>query len=137
MPSFLLAPFNLAFHLLTPAYAIPIRRVSYMLRKYSLYKAAHRLARRIGYGTYSLKVLLFQLQHKALVYALFIGVDLLRSALIHVAPTLARFCPVLSYYALDLLDAFIDASAAELERSALLNDASSWAEYSHGGSALI
>ena len=91
MPSFLLAPFNLAFHLLTPAYAIPIRRVSSMLRKYSLYKAAHRLARRVGYGMYSLKVLLFQLQHKALVYALFIGVDLLRPALIHVAPTLALF----------------------------------------------
>ncbi len=40
-------------------------------------------------------------------------------------------------HALDLLDAFIDASATELERSALLNGASSWAEYSHGGSALI
>ena len=40
-------------------------------------------------------------------------------------------------YALDLPDAFIDASATELERSALLNGASSWAEYSHGGSALI
>lgn len=83
MPAFLLTPFNLAFYLLTPAYAIPIRRVSYMLRKYSLYKAAHRLARR---GTYSLKVLLFQLQHKALVYALFIGINLLRPALIHVPP---------------------------------------------------
>nr|DAN34665.1 MAG TPA: hypothetical protein [Caudoviricetes sp.] len=40
-------------------------------------------------------------------------------------------------YALDLLDAFTDDAAAELDRSALLNGASSWTEYSYGGSALI
>ena len=39
-------------------------------------------------------------------------------------------------YALNLQDAFIDASAVDLEHSALLNGASSWAEYSYGGSAL-
>ena len=40
-------------------------------------------------------------------------------------------------YALDLLDASADSSAAELDRSSLLNGASSWTEYSYGGSALI
>lgn len=40
-------------------------------------------------------------------------------------------------YALDLLDASADSSAAELDRSPLLNGASSWTEYSYGGSALI
>lgn len=40
-------------------------------------------------------------------------------------------------YALDLLDAFTDDAAAELDRSALLNGASSRTEYSYGGSALI
>ena len=39
-------------------------------------------------------------------------------------------------YALNLQDAFIDASAVDLEHSALLNGASSWAEYSYAGSAL-
>ena len=39
-------------------------------------------------------------------------------------------------YALNLQDAYIDASAVDLEHSALLNGASSWAEYSYGGSAL-
>lgn len=40
-------------------------------------------------------------------------------------------------YALDLLETFADTSAAELDRSALLNGASSWTEYSYGGCALI
>lgn len=40
-------------------------------------------------------------------------------------------------YALDLLDASADSSAAELDRSSLLNGASSWTEYSYSGSALI
>ena len=40
-------------------------------------------------------------------------------------------------YALDLLDASADSSAAELDRSSLLNGASRWTEYSYGGSALI
>nr|DAI37061.1 MAG TPA: hypothetical protein [Caudoviricetes sp.]DAO71134.1 MAG TPA: hypothetical protein [Caudoviricetes sp.] len=54
-----------------------------MLREYALYKAAHRLACCVSRGAQALKVALFQLQRKALVYTPFIRVNLL-------CPVLAR-----------------------------------------------
>ena len=41
---------------LPPLWSTPIRRIAYMLREHALYKAAHRLARRVSRGAYALIV---------------------------------------------------------------------------------